>query len=58
MLANPVHSWKSAPATSGTRLNRSTACASDVSGGQRNKLGKTLHNFASNSGIDAMPVMT
>jgi hypothetical protein len=58
MLATPLASMNSDPATSGIRLSRSRAWATPRTGGHRNRWGKTAQSLASRSGIAAIPVAT
>lgn len=57
-FASPVSSWKKLPPIRNGRLARSIACATLATGGKRKKRGKTVHSFASSSGIAAIPVVT
>lgn len=57
-LKNPVNICTSAEETRIAMLARSTACLIDLTGGNRKRLGYTLHSLTSSSGMVAVPVAT
>ena len=57
-LAVPDSSRNSPPPTSGSSASRSTPWSTDRTGGHSTSRARTVHNLASSSGIDAVPVVT
>lgn len=58
MLSTPVTNSNSAPPTSSSSEIRSSAWASERTGGRVNSLGTTDHSLASSTGIRTSPRVT